>query len=152
MATGGTEARRESVEAALGRLLESRAFSRASHLRRFLDFTVRKTLDGREDEVKEYTIAVEAYGRRKSHDSRLDPIVRTDAQRLRKKLAAYYEGEGSGENVRIVYPKGSYVPVFVSNGGAGAAEAPQREGEKASFPWLPVAAFAAIASIAALAF
>ncbi len=143
---------RESVQAALARVLQSRAFSRSKQLRRFLEFTVTRTLEGREEEVKEYTIAVEAYGRGTSHDPRLDPVIRNDAQRLRKKLASYYEGEGSKEAVRFVYPKGSYVPAFVRNGESATPEIKTGEPARTRFQWLPVAALVAVAAVVALSF
>ena len=37
---------------------------------------------------------------------------------MRKKLEQYYEAEGAGERLRIVFPKGSYAPEFVPAGGA----------------------------------
>ena len=38
--------------------------------------------------------------------------MRTEARKLRAKLAKYYEGEGANDPLRIGLPKGSYVPVF----------------------------------------
>jgi TolB-like protein/tetratricopeptide (TPR) repeat protein len=102
----------ESARAALASILDSKVFARSVQLRRFLEFTVSETLEGRSDEVKEYTIAVEAYRRPPDFDPRADPIVRTEAHRLRKKLAQYYATEGRADPVRITYPKGSYVPRF----------------------------------------
>ncbi len=142
-----------AVEDALARLLASKAFVRSKNLRRFLEFTVSHTLAG-DEAIKESTIAVEAYGRPTSYDPRHDPIVRTDALRLRKKLRAYYEDEGSEDPVRIHYPKGSYVPLF-----APARElTPTDEGEReeATPPrpasrWLPLAAIVAVGGAVGLA-
>jgi len=39
--------------------------------------------------------------------SRLDPIVRVEARRLRSKLLAYYEGEGKDDELIIEFPKGT---------------------------------------------
>jgi TolB-like protein len=47
-----------------------------------------------------------------SWDPRLDPIVRQEAARLRKRLAKYYENGGAEAAVRIELPIGTYVPVF----------------------------------------
>src|SRR5438105_1357397 len=47
--------------------------------------------------------------------TRLDPIVRTQARKLRARLDRYYEVEYSPDcPMRIEFPKGSYVPVFRS--------------------------------------
>ena len=62
--------------------------------------------------LKEYVIATEALGRDVSFDPRLDPIVRTEARKLRARLAKYYETEGSSDPVRVEFRKGSYIPFF----------------------------------------
>ena len=45
-------------------------------------------------------------------DPRIDSIVRTEAQRLRRKLSAYYESEGVSDPVLILFQPGSYAPVL----------------------------------------
>jgi adenylate cyclase len=67
---------------------------------------------GRESELKESLIAIEVFGRKPDYDPKLDSIVRTEAGRLRARLAGYYAGEGSGDPVIIELPKGGYIPVF----------------------------------------
>jgi TolB-like protein/tetratricopeptide (TPR) repeat protein len=57
-------------------------------------------------------IGTQALGREESFDPRLDPIVRTQARKLRARLAKYYETEGLTDTLIIEYPKGSYAPVF----------------------------------------
>jgi len=47
-------------------------------------------------------------------------VVRQEASRLRKRLANYYSGAGSTDEVQIDLPVGSYVPVFLRR----SAEAP----------------------------
>ncbi len=67
---------------------------------------------GRSDELKEYSIAVDAFGRSPGFDSKRDSVVRVEAHRLRKALKLYYEGPGANSPVRLELPPGSYVPVF----------------------------------------
>ena len=100
------------VREQLARILASRAFARAERLRRFLRFTVEKTLDGEGDRLKEYLLGVEVFDRKASYDPRLEPIVRTEARRLRAKLRAYYQDEGHDDSVWIEFPTGGYAPVF----------------------------------------
>jgi TolB-like protein len=69
-------------------------------------------MGGRGGEVKEYSIAIEALGRGTEFDPRLDPIVRTQARKLRARLTAYYETEGRSDAIRIELRKGSYAPRF----------------------------------------
>ncbi len=109
-------------------LLSSGMFQRAPLRARLLKYVCEKTLSGQEDEVKEYNIAVEALGRPADFDQRRDAIVRVEAHRLRKRLDAYYEGEGAGRPVRIVLPAGKYVPEFVRQGAA----APEEKAQKAA--------------------
>ena len=96
----------------LERVLASAGFSRNERMARFLRFVVEQHLDGKDSELKESVIAVEVFGRRPDHDPAQDSIVRTEAGRLRARLAEYYKGEGSGDALVIELPKGGYVPVF----------------------------------------
>jgi Flp pilus assembly protein TadD len=96
----------------LDALVGSSQLVRSERLVRFLRFTVEQTLAGRTDEVKERTLGVEVYGRRPDYDLRTDPIVRTEAHRLRAKLRRYYAAEGRSAPVVIEYERGGYVPRF----------------------------------------
>ena len=64
------------------------------------------------DRLKESVIGVEVYRRDPSYDPRTEPIVRTEARRLRAKLDEYYQTLGPHDPVRIDLPKGGYVPRF----------------------------------------
>jgi serine/threonine-protein kinase len=94
-------------------------------MRRFLEFTIETTLAGRGEELKEYVLGIEVFGRSEMHDPRIDPIVRVEARRLRSKLLAYYAADGADDNLIVEYPRGSYVPQFHWRGCAdGHAAAP----------------------------
>ena len=74
-----------------------------------------RPIAGRGQKVKEYVIGAEVFGRGESFDPRLDPIVRTEARKLRARLEKYYETlarEPGEDAVRIELHKGSYVPAF----------------------------------------
>lgn len=120
------------IRRSLERLLESRAFRAAHGQRRFLKYVVEETLAGRGQQIKEFTVGVEAFERGESFDPRVDPIIRTEARKLRARLAKYYEEEGKSDPIRIELPKGSYVPVFHEN---RAVE----ESHLASAPIAPIA-------------
>lgn len=77
---------------------------------RFLRLAVERTLAGQADQLKEYMIGVEVFDRKASYDPRVDPIVRVEARRLRAKLKAYYEGDGSADPVLIEFASGGYAP------------------------------------------
>src|SRR5258706_13558574 len=100
------------VREELARILASRQFCNTIRLQRFLQVTVERTLAGKSDELKEYTIGREAFDRGDDYDPRTDSIVRVEAQRLRGKLRDYYAAAGSTDPVTITVNPGSYVPVF----------------------------------------
>src|SRR5215472_13268387 len=103
----GTAAIRQHME----RALASPKFARSERLSRLLRFVVERHLEGQDDQLKESVIAREVFGNR-DYDPRLDSMVRTEAGRLRARLAEYYIGEGAEDAVIIELPKGGYVPLF----------------------------------------
>ncbi|MEW6126041.1 MAG: hypothetical protein AB1757_03175 [Acidobacteriota bacterium] len=102
------EQKLEQVE----RILQSQALQSSESLKSFLKFIVDKAIDEKEDELKEYTIATEVFGRGKQYNPRTDSVVRVQAGRLRAKLLEYYATEGKFDNLIIELPKGHYKPVF----------------------------------------
>jgi TolB-like protein len=96
----------------LARILASRTFRAAQGQRKFLAYTVEKVIAKDANLIKEYVIGTEAFGRDPSFDPRLDSIVRTEARKLRARLAKYYETEGREQRLRVGFRKGSYVPFF----------------------------------------
>jgi hypothetical protein len=113
MTTGRVETvEREMERAELAALLESKEFVRAPKLARLLSYLCRKLFAGEANQIKEYSIALEVFQRRESFDQDSDSIVRAEANRLRKRLAEYYAGEGSSHALHITIPVGQYVPRF----------------------------------------
>jgi len=53
----------QAARSELERVLASPGFTRNERLGRFLRFVVEKHLEGRDDEIKEYVLAVEVFGR-----------------------------------------------------------------------------------------
>jgi len=100
------------VQQALDRMLASATFQQVDRLKRFIAFIVSEALAGRGDQLKEYVIGVQVFGKEVAFDPRTDPIVRVQARRLRTRLARYYREEGQNTEVVIDLPKGGYVPVF----------------------------------------
>ncbi len=103
---------RDSILAALDKILSSSAFTGAERSKTLLKFLVEHTVTDRADHLKEYTIGAEALGKGDSFDPRTDPIVRAEASRLRSRLERYYAVEGLADSVAVTLPKGSYVPRF----------------------------------------
>lgn len=111
----------DEVRAALEKVVASEGFSSAGRLPHFLRHLVEAALAGQTDRLKESVLGIEFFGRDASFDPRADSVVRVEARRLRARLEEYYEGPGRGDAVRILLPKGAYVPEFVHAGSAGAA-------------------------------
>lgn len=110
------------VRAELDRVLASAPFQGSARLSRFLEFVVERTLAGEASELKEYRIGLEVFGRPASYDPRLDPVVRVEARRLRKRLARYYEIEGVQNDLRITIPKGAYAADFTAGASSDSAD------------------------------
>jgi len=108
----------DSVGTELGKILASASFRGSPPLSRFLRYTVERSLRGEGDQLKEYRLGLEVFGRQSSYEPQKDPIVRLEARRLRAKLREYYEEEGRHDPVRIAIPKGGYAATFSSNGHA----------------------------------
>lgn len=108
----GPEAWDALVRAGLERVLASPDLCTSPRLGAFLRYVVESKLAGRADQIKGYTIAVEALGRAPSFDPQSDPIVRVEATRLRRALQNYYNTVGLTDPVLIHIPKGGYVPQF----------------------------------------
>lgn len=100
------------MRAALERVLASSGLRSSPQLAAFLRFIVEATLRGRADSIRAYTIGTGALGRDADFDPQSDPIVRVEANRLRRALAVYYEGVGADDPIAIDVPPGRYVPVF----------------------------------------
>ena len=96
----------------LKRLLAHPLFANSKRYPVFLAYTVEQTLVGNAGELKERTIGVEAFGREPNYDVNLDPVVRTTAAEVRKRLIQYYYNTDHVGELIIELPVGSYVPAF----------------------------------------
>lgn len=94
------------------RIVATPEFVRSPRLASFLLFVAERSLNGEQEEINEQSIGVGVFGRRSGYDSNDDNIVRAHASRLRQRLDLYFEQQGAHEPVRVVIPKGGYVPVF----------------------------------------
>jgi hypothetical protein len=101
-------ARRELVR----RIVHSPTFGRSERLGAVLTYVCEMALKGREAEINEQKIGQAVFDRAQDYDSAVDGIVRSQASRLRHRLELYFQQEGADEPVRIVIPRGGYVPVF----------------------------------------
>src|SRR5579862_8592964 len=103
-AAPGLEAAREQVD----RILASDTLRASEVLRRMLRFLADKTFSGEADQLKEYSVGLDALGKPPTYDPRQDSVVRLQASRLRQKLDEYYRGEGGNDPLTIELPKGRF--------------------------------------------
>src|SRR5262249_22228452 len=121
----------------LERILASEAFNRNERLSQFLRYIVERHFEGGDSHLKESVIALEVFGRRADYDPKLDSIVRTEAGRLRARLADYYAGNGIQDEVIIEVPKGGYAPCFRRR--PTEREGPKSRSGRFTFPALAAA-------------
>jgi hypothetical protein len=108
MEPSGLEQAREQVD----RILSSDTLRAAESVRRLLRFLADKAFSGEADQLKEYSIGVDALGKPDTFDPRQDAGVRLLASRLRLKLEEYYNGEGNADPVTIDMPRGRFKIVW----------------------------------------
>jgi len=117
----------EAQRAELADVLHSASFMRAPTLAHLLSYLCEKLFAGEAHEIKEYSIGVEVFHRGSSFDQDSNSIVRVEANRLRKRLALYYAGEGAFHTLQIVIPLGQYVPEFVPSAPKSALSIAKQE-------------------------
>lgn len=125
-----TDGRRALVR----RVVESSAFAKSERLSSFLSCVCELTLSGRANEINEQKIGTMLFGRSPNYDSSIDGIVRTQASRLRQRLDLYFTGEGADEPIRIILPRGSYVPLFERQSAAKTVSNPSTTPDSQSIP------------------
>lgn len=110
-----------SGTAELDALLRSGLVREHTQLHSLLTYLGRKSLESPDHPLKEYTIGIEALGKPEDYDPRLDPTVRVEVAKLRKRLAEFYAGPGKSHPIRMTIPKGGYMPLFVQESAEPAA-------------------------------
>lgn len=135
------EAWREELAA----VLASPRFRHAPTLAHLLSHLCEKSFAGESNQIKEYSIGVDVFRRGADFDQDTDSVVRVEANRLRKRLAEYYAGEGAAHSIRIEIPVGQYVPTFREVAPAPIVLAePARPRSKAVLPWIAAAGVLAV--------
>jgi len=107
-----TDVDRASIEAQLVRILGNSLFKNSKRYPNLLRYAVERTLDGHPEELKERTLGVKVFGREPDYDTNLDPVVRTTAAEIRKRLAQYYQEPDHEFEPRIELPLGRMPPGF----------------------------------------
>lgn len=95
------------------RIVASPYFVRSDRLCSFLIYICEQSLQGRVADINEVNIGAQLFGR-PSYDPSVDGLVRSHASRMRQRLEQYFSREGSEEPIRLLIPKGAYLPIFES--------------------------------------
>ena len=111
----------------LHRVLGSDAFRHSDSLRHLLAYLGEKSLLTPAEDVKEYTIGVEACGKPPSYDPQKDASVRVQVGRLRQKLQEYYQKDGLEDPILLDLPKGRFTVLFSARPAASVPVNPIRK-------------------------
>ena len=144
-----TAEQQEAIRAAVEAIAASPGFASAPRRTALLRYVVERTLAGEGGQLTEYGIALDVLGRPSTFDPRTESAVRTEAARLRQKLAEYYWGEGKEATTVIQLPARSYVAAFEFR--EAAASSPVAEARRGRRRWLAPAAVAACLVVGVLA-
>jgi hypothetical protein len=94
------------------RVAGSKGLSKSDLLPKFLLYICEQQLLGYGHEITEQRVGTQIFNRPADYNPGEDNIVRSYARLLRKRLDEYFEQEGRDEPMRIVVPRGGYVPSF----------------------------------------
>ena len=112
-----------ALRGTLEKLLDSETFARSERARKLLRYLVEQEQSGQSSRLKGFSIAVDVFGKDADFDPSTDAVVRVQAGRLRDLLDQYFATEGAQDPVRIVIPRGSYVPTYAPGSAEPASEA-----------------------------
>ena len=101
-----------SIRLQLERILSSELFQHSRRYPALLRYVVEHAVNGTTDELKERTLGVSVFKRPPEYDTSADPVVRTTASEVRKRLDTYYSEPMHAEELRIALPVGTYIPEF----------------------------------------
>jgi hypothetical protein len=95
------------------RVAASKGFAKSKFLTSFVLYICEKYLLDQAGEITEQQIGEQVFRRPHGYNPGEDNIVRNYARLLRQRLEEYFAGEGIDETIRVIVPRGGYVPLFV---------------------------------------
>src|SRR5438067_4761366 len=95
------ELHRDAIREQLARVLASPLFKSSKHYPGLLRYVVETTLEGGDAHLKERALGIAVFRRDPNYDTNLDPVVRTSACEVRKRLAQYYADPARQSEIRI---------------------------------------------------
>ena len=134
------------ARAQIQRIGESDLFRSSEIQRRLFKYLAEKSLAGEADQLKEYTVGLDALGKPESYDPQQDSTVRIQSSRLRQKIIEYYQTAGQTDSVLIDFPRGHFKLFFTSR------ERPAADPfERAAVRWRRLSLAAIAACVVAIA-
>jgi hypothetical protein len=94
------------------RIIASKTFKTSEVHRNLLTYLSEKSLSGEAQNLKEYTVGLDVFGKPSTYDPRQESVVRMHVGRLRQKLTEYYRTEGVEDPVIVDLPKGGFALTF----------------------------------------
>jgi hypothetical protein len=110
-----SEIKPELVREQLERMLADPVFKASRRCQMLLSYLVEYVLRGENGHPKERALGVDVFGRAPDYDTNDDPVVRSAASDIRKRIAQYYHEIRHETELRIDLPPGSYLPEFHLN-------------------------------------
>jgi hypothetical protein len=101
-----------AVREQIQRILDSELFRSSELQRRLFKYLAERSLAGEADDLKEYSVGVDALGKPATYDPQRDSTVRLQSGRLRQKLLEYYITQGQADPVLVDFPRGRFKLVF----------------------------------------
>jgi hypothetical protein len=94
------------------RIVSSKTFKTSEVHRNLMAYLAEKSLLGEAQNLKEYTVGLDVFGKPSTYDPRQESVVRMHVGRLRQKLTEYYRTEGVQDPVLVDLPKGGFALTF----------------------------------------
>jgi hypothetical protein len=102
----------DAVQVQIQRIVSSKAFKTSEVHRNLLNYLAEKSLSGDAQNLKEYTVGLDVFGKPATYDPRQESVVRMHVGRLRQKLTEYYRTEGQADPIIVDLPKGAFTLTF----------------------------------------
>lgn len=102
----------ETIRSEMELVLRSSHFRHAKRCQMLLQYITERTLAGDAEACRERAVGIAVFGREPDYDTSQDPVVRTTAAEIRKKLAQFYQEIDHESPAKITLLPGSYQPEF----------------------------------------
>jgi hypothetical protein len=131
------------------RIVSSKTFKTSEVHRNLLTYLADKSLSGEAQNLKEYTVGLDVFGKPSTYDPRQESVVRMHVGRLRQKLTEYYRTEGVDDPIVVDLPKGGFALTFAARPVIVEPEPPAAPVRTISHREITLAALLAVALVAA---